>query len=81
MASSAHLTYENADSGTEQRDVSVPWSLTMSVPRGQFVYISAQNAGSGGTIRAEIWVGGKLWKQAESDGAHSIASVSGSAGK
>jgi hypothetical protein len=77
---SASLTYENADGGTEQCDVTVPWSLSMKVPRGQFVYLSAQNQHASGTIKAEILVDGKAWKSSESQGAYVIASASGSAG-
>jgi len=74
---SASLTYETPD-GTEQRDVRLPWQRTFyNFSKGGFVYISAQNRRSAGSIRVEIWIGGELWKHAESSGAYVIASVDG----
>lgn len=76
----ASVTYNNAQGGTEQRDVSVPWETSLTVKGGHFLYLSAQNQQDHGSIVAEILVNGKTWKKSESSGAYKIASCSGSAG-
>lgn len=76
----ADVTYENASGNTEQRTVPVPWTESMVVPAGQFVYISAQSI-SGGTktIGCEIKSDGDVIEEAESRGEYVIATCSGSA--
>jgi len=79
--SKASVTYENAQGGTEQMDVSVPWQKTIgTVERGDFLYLSAQNQNDSGSITCEIWVDGKMWKHSISSGAYVIASCNGLAG-
>jgi hypothetical protein len=75
----ASLTYENASGGTEQKhDAVLPWTYQLGEPhRGQFLYISAQNSGSYGTIVTEIVIDGQVVKHSESEGEYSIASASG----
>ena len=80
-ASRASLTYENAQGGSEQLDVSVPWLKDFRFEAGAFVYISAQNQGEFGSIGCEIYLDGKKWKQSTSQGAYAIATCSGSAGE
>jgi|SRR3990172_6512500 len=79
-ASRASLTYENAQGGTEQTVVSIPWQESMIVDSGDFLYLSAQNEGESGSVTCEIWVDGVKWKESTSRGAYVIASCSGSAG-
>jgi hypothetical protein len=77
----AALTYENAQGGTEQTEVAVPWEKTFTFDHGDFVYISAANRNDRGTIVCEIWVDGEKWKESTSQGAYTIATCSGSAGR
>jgi hypothetical protein len=76
--SRADYTIENSQGGTEQGEVSVPWTKTFTFRRGDFVYLSAQNQRDSGTIKCEIWVDGKLFKNSSSSGGYMIASCSGS---
>ena len=74
----ASVTLENASGGTEQFDISVPWSKTyFGMQKGDFVYISAQNAQSSGSIKAEIIIDGRTYRKSESSGQYVIASCSG----
>jgi len=75
------LTYENKDGSTEQHTVNVPWYTKFSAERGQFVYLSAQNERERGNIIATVIVDGLDWKEAKSDGAYCIATVSGRIGE
>lgn len=77
-ATRASLTYTNEQGGTEQVEVTLPWRKVLSVPRGQFVYISAQNQGATGGVSCDIRVDMQLFKHSESRGAYVIASCSGS---
>ena len=82
-ANTVRLTYENASGNTEQKDpVRVPWTATYTMPRGAFVYISAQNNGNtSGSVVCEILVNGVVIEQAESSGKYVIASCRGTAGR
>ena len=80
-ASRASLTYENEQGGTEQTVVKIPWQKSMTVTRGAFLYLSAQNEGERGSVTCEIWVDNVKWKESTSSGAYVIASCSGSAGR
>lgn len=73
---SASLTYENAQGGTEQREVDLPWTLSASMQPGAWAYISAQNQEDRGSVTAEIVVDGKVWKSSTSEGAYTIATAS-----
>ncbi|WP_426303153.1 hypothetical protein [Arthrobacter sp. R-11] len=53
--------------------------LTFMMPRGHFVYLSAQNTGGSGTITCRITVDGEIVSTNTSSGGYSIASCSGSA--
>jgi hypothetical protein len=79
-ASRASLTYENEQGGTEQTEIRIPWQESMTVKRGAFLYLSAQNEGESGSVTCEIWVDNVKWKESTSSGAYVIASCSGSAG-
>jgi len=71
--------YSTYDGGTSQRStVYLPWDITYhSMHSGDFVYISAQNNGEHGSVKAEIYVDGELFKTSYSFGAYVIASSSG----
>ena len=72
------LTYENGDGATEQKsDARVPWSLKFKGVSGQFLYISAQNQLSSGSVTCEIRLNGEVVKTATSNGEYVIASCSG----
>ena len=79
--SRASLTIQNETGGTEQMDVTLPWSTRFTAESGQFVYISAQNDTDSGSIKCEILVDDARIQSAESDGAFAIASCSGSVGR
>lgn len=71
------LTALNIDA-LQKNMVAVPWSLKFKGKTGKFVYISAQNQFSSGTVKCEILLDGKVVKEAESEGGYVIASCSGS---
>lgn len=76
--SKASLTYNNAQGGSQQEEVSIPWKKTFSVKRGDFLYISAQNKEAYGNIEVKILVDGKQFKSSEASGGYTIASANGS---
>jgi hypothetical protein len=79
-ASSASLTLTNASGNTEQLEsVSIPWTRTLTMPCGDFVYVSAQNNGASGSVTCRITSDGASIETAESSGAYVIATCSGSA--
>jgi hypothetical protein len=78
-ATGASLTYTNASGGIQQNDVSLPWNTSFSARPGQFLSISAQKKGTGGTITCRITVDGVEIQQASSNAEYGIASCSGSA--
>lgn len=81
-ATTVDITLENASGGTEQYSaVSLPYTKSFQVDGGyHFVYISAQNNGSTGSVTSTIKVGGAVFKTATSSGAYVIATASGSVG-
>jgi hypothetical protein len=72
------ITYANRQGGTSQvSDVGLPWSFSFDDPSaGQFLYVSAQNAGTG-PIRVEIFRRGQLFQSSMSTGQFVIATASG----
>jgi hypothetical protein len=74
----ASVVYENEQGGTEQETVRVPWQKDLTIPGGQFVYISAQNNLSEGGVTVSIVADGKEFKRSESYGGYKIATASGS---
>jgi hypothetical protein len=83
-ATSADLTLTTANGGTsQQQDVALPIKnsagqdgLHITVTKGTFVYISAQNNG-GGTITCHIFINGLEAISNTSSGEYTIASCSG----
>jgi hypothetical protein len=86
-AKGANLTLESATGTVQQNDKAVPLvgkstgkrGLTFIMPRGNFVYISAQNKGSSGTITCRITVDGVVNSTNTSSGGYAIASCTGTA--
>jgi hypothetical protein len=77
-ANSVDVTYTNRDGGTSQEsNVGVPWTKSFNIDCEEFLYISAQNQGSSGSVTARINVDGKKYKESTSTGAYVIASASG----
>jgi hypothetical protein len=72
----ASLTYSNETGGTEQQEVTLPWTKTFSGTAGEFLYLSAQNHEEYGGIVASISINGRVVKDATSQGGYTIATVS-----
>lgn len=74
----AFATYASANGVTEQKDIVLPGSIVrFSSVAGDFLYISAQNQTSAGSVSVAIKVNGVTWKSATSSAAYGIASASG----
>ena len=76
------LTIENEDGGTSQfDDIATPWSYIFEINRPEygyvFVYVSAKNQQNSGTVTAQIYIDGSLYKTSTSTGAYVIATASG----
>ena len=71
------MTLTNQTGGTEQIDVAIPWSRSMTMKNGDFPYISAQKAGENGYLQCEIKVDGQVWKSAQANSAYGIATCNG----
>lgn len=76
---SAFVTYKNQSGNTQQQEVNLPWSRTFTMQPGDFVYISAQNQESGGSISCSITADGRVIENASSVGGYVIAECSGTA--
>jgi hypothetical protein len=77
-AARASITYQNSSGSTSQiADRTLPWSYSLTAQRGDFLYVSAQNSGSTGCVRAEIYKGSVLFESGFSCGAFVIATASG----
>jgi hypothetical protein len=73
----AALTYTNATGGTEQHDEILPIEVNLGdLPRGAFLYISAQKQNNYSRIVVSIYVNGVEVRTATSSGNYGIASVS-----
>lgn len=68
-AATVGLTYRNAMGGSEQRDVTPPWSFNLSAQTGALVEITAFNKTREGTVVCQLFVDDVLVRQAESVGA------------
>ena len=77
-AYSVDVTYENSG-GTTSREygVGVPWSYRFSADPGDYVYISAQNTGTYGTVTVAIYLDGEIYEAETSEGAYCVATASG----
>ena len=79
-ASSVSITLINAQGGTEQDDVPVPYKQQVRLDWGDFAFISAQNRGERGSVTCQILVNGDVWRESTSSGAYKIATCSGAVG-
>ena len=76
-ATSVFITLSNSTGGTEQySDVILPKVYSYSYFSDNFLYISAQNNGSSGTVNVECYYEGILKDSAHSEGAYVIATAS-----
>jgi len=76
--SNASITYQNTDGGTSQHsNVNLPWSYKFNSIGDTWVYCSAQNQNSWGTVRVEVKVNGNIKFESSSSGAYVIASAHG----
>jgi hypothetical protein len=78
-AGSAVLTYRNARGGTEQSSVRLPWELSFDAKGGLFLYISAQNESTTGSVTCEILLDDETRTSSTSSGAYVIAECSNAA--
>ena len=76
-ATQAAVTYTNAQGGTQQQRVRVPWQMSLRAERGAFLYVSAQNEGRSGQITVRIVVDGGDFRASDSSGAYAVATASG----
>jgi len=74
----AFVTVSGRGGVTEQFSaVDAAWRYRFEAPSGQFLFLSAQNSCDRGVIVVEIYVDGRLYKSARSEGAFVIATASG----
>jgi len=80
-----NITINNSGGNTEQfSNVPIPWNISFDVVLDKngydyfFIYVSAQNMGSTGSVTSNIYVDGKVAQTATSSGAYVIATASGS---
>jgi len=77
--SAGTITYENAGGDTSQvtDTTRLPWTVSFTLAAGaeEFLYVSAQNAGSG-AIACSISVNGQVVKQNTSTGTYAIVDCS-----
>lgn len=85
-AKSVDITMESTSGTSQQSNLKVPLSsksgsrgLTLEMNRGDFVYISAQNQGSSGSVTCRITVDGVVVSTVTSSGGYTIATCSGTA--
>lgn len=76
----ADLTYYNSSEGiSQQSDATLPWSYKFTVSdKHQFLYISAQNDFSSGSVTTTIKINGTVEATSTSTGAYVISTSSGS---
>jgi MmpS family membrane protein len=73
------ITYGNSQDGTTMTETTVPWAASFKTTRTTlFVYLKAQSAFSG-TITAQIFVDGTLFREASNNflGSTNVADASG----
>jgi len=77
-SNSYDVTYENSTGGTSQvSGVTNSWEESFVVKPGTYLYLSAQNQNSTGSVITRIWKGNEIFKSSESSGAFVIATASG----
>jgi hypothetical protein len=78
ICGSCDITYSNSGGDTEQRTITSRWTYDFKGEKDQFLYVSAQNNNSSGTVDVVINVDGTRFKNASSSGSFVIATASGS---
>jgi hypothetical protein len=86
-ATSVDITFETPSGTSQGSNKKVPLAnrdsgkrgISVTMDRGDFVYISAQNQGKTGTVTCKISVDGVLVSKVTSSGAYAIASCDGTA--
>jgi hypothetical protein len=74
-AYSVNVTMENGNGGTDQySDVLLPHTYTVNM--ADFLYCSAQNNGSTGSVKVEIYNAWGLVAEGSANGAYCIATAS-----
>jgi hypothetical protein len=76
-ATSAALTYRNSTGGTEQINVTLPWSTEFQLKTGEAVFLSARNTDKDGSVRCTISLDNQVFRTAESTGANKTCSGRG----
>lgn len=74
-AQTAFITYFNAQGGTEQVDVNLPFTKEIRVTTGAALSLVAQNGGSG-SLTCEIWVDGIKKKTSTSTAQYGVVTCS-----
>jgi hypothetical protein len=64
----ASLTFTNAQGGSQQETIYIPWENSFRAAPGAHLYISAQNYDGWGNITAIILVDGREVRRSESSG-------------
>ncbi|MBV5296322.1 MAG: hypothetical protein JZU58_28615 [Curvibacter lanceolatus] len=72
----AMVTYKTSSGATIQSTVALPWSYFSSFNKGDFLYVSAQNQSSSGTVITEITGSVGTLAYAGSSGPYGIATAS-----
>lgn len=72
-----NLTYTNASGGTEQVSKKIPWTETLTVKRGEHLYLSAQADSVATSVTCLIIANDQKVQEASSSGDYVIASCSG----
>ncbi len=77
-ASSVDVTYQNSNNDTSQdTGEALPYSKRVTVAAGDYVYISAQNQRSYGSVTCEVLVDGVVVESNTSNGGYAICTASG----
>lgn len=72
------LTYQNDNGGVQQEKVNTPFSKSFTFQRGEFLYLSAQNQSTFGTIHVSIKANGREIYAATTSAPFGVATASGS---
>lgn len=76
VTNKAAVTYKTSGEATIQSTVALPWSYSSTFNKGDFLYVSAQNQSSSGTVITEITGSVGTLAYAGSSGPYGIATVS-----
>ena len=73
------LTYRNREGGTEQSVVPLPWQVSFDARAGSFLYVSAQNQDTSGSVTCEILLEEVTRSTTTASGAYVIAECANAA--